>query len=126
MSDDRPVMTVSVGQTVRLDGTASWDPNFQIGAALTYAWTLVQRPAGSAAAIAAPTLCTADVRRRRGGCLRRAPGRHVRRALERAARDTDHDRQQPAGADPGPTQTVAVGGTVTLNGTGSTTSMAIR
>ena len=43
--------TASVGATVTLNGTASAD---QDGDALTYQWTVVSRPAGSASAISSP------------------------------------------------------------------------
>jgi hypothetical protein len=43
--------TVSVREPVTLDGRASRDPN---GDALVYAWTLVSRPSGSAAALSDP------------------------------------------------------------------------
>ena len=120
LSDDRPAMTVGVGQTVRLDGTASWDPNVQLGAALTYTWTLVQRPAGSAAALAAPTSA-------RPTFVADLAGVYVARLVVTSGTFSSAPREirittgnsRPA-AEPGPTQTVAVGGTVTLNGTGST------
>jgi hypothetical protein len=39
-----PDLTVSVGETARLDGTQSWDP---LGGALSYAWSLVLVPSAS-------------------------------------------------------------------------------
>src|SRR5262245_52984599 len=47
-----PDQTVLVGATVTLDGSRSTDLD---GDALTYAWALVQRPAGSTAALQDPT-----------------------------------------------------------------------
>jgi hypothetical protein len=120
LSDDRPAITVGLGQTVHLDGTASWDPNFGFGSALTYAWTLVQRPVGSAAALAAPTSArptfVADVAGEylarlvvTSGTLASAP-REIRIT-------TGNSRPS---ADAGPAQTVATGATVALDGAGST------
>jgi hypothetical protein len=43
--------TVTIGDTVFLDGSGSWDANFDI---LTYSWTLVSKPEGSAAVLSDP------------------------------------------------------------------------
>ena len=87
-----------VGTTVTLDGTLSSDAN---GDPLTYAWALVSRPAGSTAALVAPTSAspglTPDVARNLRGRARRQrrpagerarPGRRDggRRRRERGAR----------------------------------------
>lgn len=44
-----PDQSVTVGDTVRLDGSGSFDPE---GDSLTYAWTLTVRPSGSGASLA--------------------------------------------------------------------------
>ncbi|HET7697241.1 MAG TPA: PKD domain-containing protein [Vicinamibacterales bacterium] len=119
LADDRPVITAGVGQTVHLDGTASFDPNFQLDAALTYQWTLVSRPAGSAAALAAPTST-------RPTFVADAAGDYVVRlvvtsgALSSAPREIriTTGNSRPV-ADAGPAQTVAAGSTVTLDATRS-------
>lgn len=49
------VTSAAVGNPVRLDAFGSYDPD---GTALTYAWTLVDRPAGSTAALDAPAAPT--------------------------------------------------------------------
>jgi hypothetical protein len=109
-----------VGQVVHLDGTGSWDPNFQTGSALSYLWTMPLRPAGSTAALTAPAsprpTFVADV-----------PGDYVVRlvvasgALSSAPREIriTTGNSRPV-ADAGAPQTVAAGGTVTLDGTRST------
>ncbi len=50
-----PDQTVALGAIVTLSGAGSTDPN---GDALTFAWTLVSRPAGSAAVLANPASVT--------------------------------------------------------------------
>ena len=120
LTDDRPVITAAVGQTVHLDGTASFDPNFQGGPTMTYQWTLTLRPAGSAAVLTGPTSArptfVADV-----------AGNYVARLVVTSAGVSSPPREiriatgnsRPV-ADAGAAQTVAAGSTVTLDGTGST------
>jgi RHS repeat-associated protein/uncharacterized repeat protein (TIGR01451 family) len=53
VADAGPDQTVTAGTTVRLDGSRSFDPE---GAPLTFAWMLLSRPAGSAAALSSATV----------------------------------------------------------------------
>ena len=54
-ADAGPDQSVSVGDTVQLDGTGSTDPS---GTGLTYAWTLKSVPAGSTATFDDPSSAT--------------------------------------------------------------------
>ncbi len=56
VADAGSAQSAFVGSVVTLDGSASTDANAD---ALTYAWTLASRPAGSTAALSS---ATADVR----------------------------------------------------------------
>jgi hypothetical protein len=109
-----PGQTVKPGSTVQLDGSASTDAN---GDALTYAWTLTARPAGSAAALAdggtARPSFTADV-----------AGDYVLRLIVNDGKVASEPQSllvraaaanAPPVADAGPAQTVGQGATVTLD-----------
>lgn len=53
-----PDRRANVGQAVQLDGTGSWDPN---GNAITYSWTLLQRPGGSTAVVSGAAAARASL-----------------------------------------------------------------
>lgn len=111
-----PDQTRPVGSTVILDGSASSDPDQD---QLTYSWTLGTRPAGSAAALDAPTAVaprfTLDV-----------AGTYVARLVVNdgqlsSPQDTvtiSTENSAPR-ADAGANQTQPVGSTVTLSGSRS-------
>jgi len=116
-----PDQSVTVGDTVQLDGTGSTDPS---GTGLAYAWTLKSVPAGSAAAFDDPSSPTpsfvADV----------AGEYEAELVVTNADGDSPGDTvlvtagsvSAPVAptADAGPDQSVTVGDTVQLDGSGST------
>jgi hypothetical protein len=116
VADAGPDQDVALGQTVVLDGSGSTDVD---GDPLTYSWALVSVPAGSAAALLAPTSVTprftADV-----------PGDYVAQlVVNDGSADSDPDtvvvstaNGRPV-ADAGPDRTVAIHEVVVLNGSGS-------
>ena len=112
-----PDQTVSVGQTVTLDGSASSDVD---GDALTFTWTFVSRPSGSTAALSSPTAVKPTFVADRPGTYRLQL--IVNDGSVNSAPDfVDITTQNtPPVANAGPDQTVFVGNTVTLNGSGST------
>lgn len=107
---------VTVGSIVRLQGSGSTDVD---GDALQYLWTLIYRPAGSTATLsnrfAANPFFVAD-----------KPGDYVAQLVVRDALESSQPATvtvstqtvQPPVADAGPDQTVPVGATVTLSGSG--------
>ncbi len=108
--------SAAVGASITLDGSASSDPD---GDALSYAWSFVSVPAGSAATLNDPASVSP-------GFTIDEPGSYVVSLVV-------SDGQAPSAADTvtittsnsapvanaGPDQTAAVGATVTLDGSGS-------
>jgi RHS repeat-associated protein len=112
-----PAQTVPLGSVVTLDGTGSSDVD---GQSLSYSWSILSKPAGSAATLSLNTapnpFFTAD-----------KAGNYV---IQLIVNDGSVN-SQPASvtvstinsvpvANPGPNQTVTAGATVALDGSGST------
>ena len=111
-----PDQTATVGALVTLNGSLSTDPQ---GNALTYQWTLITRPAGSAAVLNNPTTVSPTF-------VIDRPGTYVAQLIVNdgalnSAPDTVRIVTQnlPPTANAGPDQTAVVGASVTLNGTAS-------
>jgi len=116
VADAGPDQTVFVGDTVQLDGSGSYDVD---GDLLTFTWTFVSRPIGSNAVISDSTAVMPTF-------VVDAPGTYVLQlivndGIEDSAPDTVSITTQnsPPVADAGPDQTVFVGDTVQLDGSGS-------
>jgi RHS repeat-associated protein len=114
-----PNQTVTVGTLVVLNGSASTDSD---GLSLSYQWALITVPIGSTAALssvnAMSTSFTADL-----------PGNYVAQLIvndgylnSAPVTVTISTNDVPPVANPGANQTVAVGVTIQLDGTGSTDS----
>ena len=112
-----PNQSAKLGSTVMLDGSASTNPS-GIGT-LNYNWAFVSRPGGSAANLIGPTSV-------RPTFVLDVPGDYVIELTvsnsggSSTARVTVSTLYTPPVANAGPNQTVTVGSTVVLNGSGST------
>lgn len=112
-----PDQTVALGTTVSLNGTASSDID---GNLLTYQWSFVSVPAGSGATLANPTTAKPTFLIDKAGqyVVRLIVNDGIVNSLPDTVTITTSNTAPVANA--GPNQTVAVGATVTLDGTGST------
>ena len=108
--------TAAVGSTVNLDGSGSTNPSGM--GTLTYSWSFASKPPGSAALIANSKNITASF-------VIDLPGDYIVNLTvdNGTAQDTRSVKistvNSPPVAKAGPNQSVAVGSTVNLNGTGS-------
>lgn len=112
-----PNQTIKTGQTVTLDGSASSDVD---GDPLTYVWTFVSVPAGSAATLTNPTAVNPTfVTDKKGSYVVQlvVNDGHVNSS---PAQVTISDTNSPPVANAGPNQTVTTRSVVTLDGSGST------
>ena len=116
-----PSQSVKVGVTVTLNGSGSTNPS-GIGT-LAYSWAFTARPAGSAAALSNPTSVmptfVPDVAGNYVIALTVSNGVASSTASVTVGASTT---PQPPVANAGPNQTINVGTTVVLNGSGSTSS----
>jgi hypothetical protein len=111
-----PDQTVALASTVRLDGSASSDPD---GNPLTFLWSFVSKPAGSMATLSDPTaVMPTFVADRRGAYVVQLV---VNDGTANSAADTVtiSTLDSPPVASAGPDQTTFVGHTVSLDGSGS-------
>ncbi|MEZ5291743.1 MAG: Calx-beta domain-containing protein [Vicinamibacterales bacterium] len=117
IADAGPDQRLVLGAVAQLDGSGSTDPD---GDPLTFLWQIVQRPAGSLAVLDDPRAVrptfVADAAGTYVASLVVSDGQ-VASAPDTVELTTDNTRPI---ADAGPDQRVAVGQTVTLDGSGST------
>lgn len=114
-----PAQTVQAGATVTLDGSGSIDPN---GHALTYQWTFVSVPTGSGATVTNPTTVkpTFLADKIGGYVVQLIVNNGSVASTPATVTITTTPGASPPVANAGPNQTVSVGTTVTLDGSGST------
>ena len=112
-----PNQTVALGTTVTLNGTASSDVD---GNPLTYLWSFVSVPAGSGATLANPTTAKPTFLVDKAGqyVVQLVVNDGIVNSLPATVTIATSNTAPVANA--GPNQTVAVGATVTLDGSGST------
>jgi hypothetical protein len=108
--------TVDLFEVAQLDGTASFDPD---GDALTYAWVLVSRPAGSHAALSDPAAARPTLSIDAPGTYRVQLVVHDGQAAGEADVVVLRTENSPPVADAGPDQSVPAGGQALLDGSGS-------
>jgi hypothetical protein len=111
-----PDQTALVGDTVVLNGSDSSDPD---GDPLTFAWSLISRPPGSAASLSDPAAVAPSF-------VLDLPGSYVGELIVNdGTQDSDPDtvtvttENSPPVADAGPDHTAFVGDEVILDGSGS-------
>jgi hypothetical protein len=116
MANAGPDQTALVGDTVILNGSGSSDPD---GDPLTFVWSLISVPPGSAASLSDPTAVAPSF-------LIDLPGSYVGELIVNdGTQDSDPDTvtvttdNSPPVADAGPDQTAFVGDEVILDGSGS-------
>jgi len=106
-----------VNSTVQLDGTASFDPS---NLPLSYLWSFTSVPSGSGAALSGATTAKPTFVPDLLGVyqLQLVVSNGFENSVAATTQVTVND--QPPVANAGPNQTVTIGSTVTLNGSGST------
>jgi hypothetical protein len=114
-----PNQTVKVGVTVALSGSTSTDAD---GNSLTYQWSFVSVPTGSAATIVSPTAVKPTFMADKAGdyLVRLIVNDGIVNSAPATVTITTTGGNTAPVANAGPDQTSTVGSTITLNGSGST------